>query len=102
MKDIKLQLRTDKKLVVKCLVYFDKKWIEEVRKPRTDWVCGMNMWISDATKKGLPEWYIGKNLRRFIPAQDIEEEAVGDVRPERADCGVTAAEVEGEGKVKIE
>ena len=57
--------------VVRALVYIDKN-VEE-GKTREEYIHRMNMGINDAAERGMPEWYIDKYLRKYIPAGGADE-----------------------------
>ena len=57
-----------RKSVVQGLVYVNRKRVEE-GEPWEEYIHRMNMGIKDAAERGLPEWYIDKYMRRFIPAE---------------------------------
>lgn len=54
------------------LVYIDRKRMTETA-PKAEYIYRMNMGIADATAAGVPEDYIQKTLRRFIPSKHDEE-----------------------------
>jgi len=68
-----------KEVLAQCLVYVDERRVEQ-GEPWEEYVHRMNMGISDAAEKGLPEWYIEKYMRGSIPAEG--KEAVGAFKPE--------------------
>ena len=41
----------------------------------------MNMGIKDAAERGMPEWYIDKYMRRFIPAEEPLRRAPTQAKP---------------------
>ena len=57
------------KSLVQCLVYIDRKRVEE-GEPWEEYIHRMNMGINDAAARGLPKWYIDKYMRRFIPTEE--------------------------------
>lgn len=57
-------METDKK----ALVYVDFLRVEE-SEPKTEYIYRMNLAITDALNEGVPEDYIEKYLRPFIPDQ---------------------------------
>jgi gamma-glutamylcyclotransferase len=52
--------------LMKDLIYVDVQRKKE-SEPKTEYIYRMNMAIADAIEEGVPEAYIEKNLRRFIP-----------------------------------
>lgn len=59
------------------LCYVDASRVEEA-KPRDEYVHRINMGLRDARRKGMPEAYVDKSLRPFIPAEkagELEREA---------------------------
>jgi hypothetical protein len=54
------------KTVMKDLIYVDVERKKESA-PRTEYIYRMNMAIADAIEEGVPEAYIEKHLRPFIP-----------------------------------
>ena len=74
--EIELQSENDKeKSVEQALVYIDMEITEE-GEPREEYIHRINKGVNDAVPRGLPEWYIDKYIRRFIPAEGEEKEAV--------------------------
>jgi gamma-glutamylcyclotransferase len=60
---------------LRMLVYIDRNRLTD-DKPKEEYIYRMNMGIKDAIHVGVPENYIQKNLRPFIPAEsskDVEE-----------------------------
>lgn len=57
-------VETDKK----ALVYVDFLRVKE-SEPKTEYIYRMNLAITDALNEGVPEDYIEKYLRPFIPDQ---------------------------------
>lgn len=55
--------------VMRMLVYVDRGRVEE-SKPKREYVYRMNMGISDALDMGVPNEYVEKVVRRFVPAVD--------------------------------
>ena len=60
---------------VEALVYIDKKRTKE-GKPKEEYIHRINKGVDDATAKGMPEDYVEAYIRRFIPAEKKEKEAV--------------------------
>lgn len=51
------------------LVYINRKQVSP-DKPKTEYIYRMNMGIKDALKEGVPEKYVEKVMREFIPESD--------------------------------
>lgn len=59
------------------LVYVDRRRTKDDR-PKDEYVHRMNMGIKDGVAEGIPQEYVDKTMRRFIPAEGkegFEEEA---------------------------
>jgi len=54
------------RLEIKALIYINEELLEEGT-PKTEYIYRMNMAIKDCTGAGVPEEYIKKYLRPFIP-----------------------------------
>lgn len=54
------------------LCYVDVSRVEEA-KPKDEYVHRINMGIRDARRKGVPQAFVDKYLRPFIPAEKAEE-----------------------------
>lgn len=59
---------------ITALVYIDQSRVVE-SKPQDEYVVRMNKGIEDAVRMGVPEYYVRKILRKFIPASEGTEEA---------------------------
>lgn len=57
---------------VDMLVYINRKQVTD-SKPKDEYVYRMNMGIKDAIKEGVPQEYVDKTMRRFIPSKDYDE-----------------------------
>ncbi|KAK4459917.1 hypothetical protein QBC42DRAFT_307497 [Cladorrhinum samala] len=71
--------RGEPKDAVDMLVYIDFQRNEGKHKPRAEYVHRMNMGIRDALKEGVPQEYVDKVLREYIPEEDelgVEQEQV--------------------------
>ncbi|PKS12957.1 hypothetical protein jhhlp_000298 [Lomentospora prolificans] len=63
--------------VVKALVYLDQERVSDGR-PEGGYVGWMNRGIGEAVGDwGMPAWYVDGVLRRYIPAEDDDDEGVG-------------------------
>lgn len=62
---------------VQMLVYINREMVEE-DEPKEEYVYRMNMGIRDAVREGVPEKYVEKVMRRFIPDVDLDEDEEGD------------------------
>lgn len=57
------------------LVYIDRNRTVDA-KPKKEYVYRMNMGILDALSEGVPKGYVEGVLRRFVPAEQRDEEDV--------------------------
>ncbi|KAK4119338.1 hypothetical protein N657DRAFT_549244, partial [Parathielavia appendiculata] len=63
--------------VVDMLVYIDFKRSQPGHRPRAEYVHRMNMGIRDALREGVPQAYVERVLRPYIPADaELDAEAV--------------------------
>ena len=69
LKDLELQLEDGKETTIKGLVYIDLTRVTE-GKVKEEYIPRMNMGIRDAAERGMPQWYIDKYLRKYIPAKN--------------------------------
>jgi gamma-glutamylcyclotransferase len=58
----------------KMLVYIDRKRTREF-KPKNEYIYRMNRGIEDALKLGVPQSYVDRVLRKFIPVDETLKEA---------------------------
>ena len=73
MMKIELQVAVSgKKSLVQALVYADEKRVEEGA-PWEEYIHRINMGINDAVARGMPEWYIDKYIRKYVPAEEKGE-----------------------------
>ncbi|KAK3996376.1 hypothetical protein QBC44DRAFT_317761 [Cladorrhinum sp. PSN332] len=63
---------------VHMLVYIDFKRNVGGYEPRAEYVHRMNMGIRDALREGVPDWYVDKVLREYIPPEDEARLAGGE------------------------
>ncbi|KAI9663009.1 MAG: hypothetical protein M1821_008056 [Bathelium mastoideum] len=61
------------------LVYIDRKRTSGDYKPKSEYVHRMNMGIADALKEGVPEAYVHKVLRKWIPEEEDEDKQEADL-----------------------
>jgi gamma-glutamylcyclotransferase len=59
------------------LVYIDRNRVTP-DKPRDEYVYRMNQGIADAVKLGVPEGYVRDVMRKYIPAEEDDEEREGE------------------------
>ena len=69
-----------RKSVAQGLVYVNRERVEE-GEPWEEYIHRMNMGIKDAAERGMPEWYIDKYMRRFIPAEEPLRRAPTQAKP---------------------
>ncbi|KAL2016977.1 hypothetical protein VTK56DRAFT_2811 [Thermocarpiscus australiensis] len=89
--------------MVEMLVYIDLKRDEGGHEPRAEYVHRMNMGIRDALREGVPQAYVDRVLRRYIPPEEDADEGARSLAQRQAarfeeESTIIAQSGKGEGR----
>ena len=66
-----IDVRDEPEKLDNMLVYINRKQVTD-SKPKEEYIYRMNMGIKDAVKQGIPQAYVDKTMRPFIPEGDYD------------------------------